>query len=135
MKGSNNDWYGRVLNNKRKAPPRFMHYLDFFAFEYKMHTQGNITLSMLFTTLNYTNWKIGAMQEARKTTGVKINILAINKAISTQDPIWRWSTKSTTIMSITCHGQGVKRDIYRWYIGMIFKTNFTTNKHMAKDKK
>ena len=35
-------------------------------------------------------------------------------------------------MSITCHGQGVYRDISQWYIGMIFKTNFTTNKHMAR---
>ena len=57
-----------------------------------------------------------------------------NKANSKQKPKWRWSTNFTTHMSITCQGQGVYRDISWWYIGMILKTNFSTNKHMAKDK-
>ena len=37
-----------------------------------MHAQGIITLHILFTTLNTTNWKLGSLQEAKK---------AINKAI------------------------------------------------------
>ena len=36
-----------------------------FAFEYKMHAQGIITLHILFTTLNTTNWKKGFIQKAR----------------------------------------------------------------------
>ena len=82
------------------------------------HAQGIITLHILFTTLNTTNWKKkGSIQKARK---------AIDKANLTQEPMRRWSTQSTTITSITCHGRGVYRDISRWYIGMMIKTIFTT---------
>ena len=65
------------------------------------------------------------MQKARK---------AINKAIQRKSQYEDGLQKSTTITSITCHGQGVYIDISRWYIGMMFTTNFTTNKQMARDK-
>ena len=81
-----------------------------------MYAQGIITLHILLTTLNTTKRKFGSLQEAK---------MEISKSILTQEPMRRWSTQSTTITSITCQDKEY-RDISRWYIGMMIKTNFTT---------
>ena len=102
-----------------------------FAFEYKMHKQGIITLPMPFKTLTR-SIRHKDPQEARRTTGVKNKYLASDEATKSKGQRKDNQKYSTTNMNINCprtmsirkHFRG-DRDIQEYP----HKIN-----HMAKDK-